>query len=73
MVVSCDIIADVKLHQLADVHRTYNASISVLLTSNEHREKEQQDKVKTKAKKDSQSEFAVDFCNEWGNKQQQTD
>lgn len=56
VVVSCDLIAEVKLHQLADVHRTYDATISVLLASNENSEKEQQDNAKTKAKKDSLSQ-----------------
>jgi len=30
-VVSCDLVTDVALHHLADVHRSHDASLSVLL------------------------------------------
>lgn len=62
MVVSGDLIAEVKLHQLADVHRTYDATISVLLASDESTEKEQQDSAKTKARKDTLGKFIINFC-----------
>ncbi|CAB4031852.1 translation initiation factor eIF-2B subunit gamma-like [Paramuricea clavata] len=52
LVVSCDLIAEVNLHQLADIHRTYDATLTVLLASNENREKEKEENTKTKKKKD---------------------
>ncbi|XP_028417670.1 translation initiation factor eIF-2B subunit gamma-like [Dendronephthya gigantea] len=51
LVVSCDIIAEVKLHQLADIHRTYDATITVLLSSNESNEEEKEENTKKKTKK----------------------
>ncbi|KAL5017042.1 hypothetical protein ScPMuIL_006631 [Solemya velum] len=32
LVLSCDLLTDLPLHRLADVHRTYNASVTVLLS-----------------------------------------
>lgn len=52
LVVSCDLIAEVNLHQLADIHRTYDATLTVLLASNENKEKEKEENTKTKTKKD---------------------
>lgn len=56
---SCDLIAEVKLHQLADIHRTYDATITVLLASNENKEKENEENTKTKTKKDGLSELKI--------------
>jgi len=32
MLVSCDVITDVSLHLLADLHRTYDATVTMLLS-----------------------------------------
>ncbi len=56
---SCDLIAEVKLHQLADIHRTYDATITVLLASNENKEKDKEESTKTKTKKDVLSELKI--------------
>jgi hypothetical protein len=57
--VSCDLIAEVNLHQLADIHRTYDATLTVLLASNENKEKEKEENTKTKTKKDVLSELRI--------------
>ena len=31
MVISCDLITDVSLHHIADLHRTYDATVTMLL------------------------------------------
>ena len=33
VVVSCDLITDVPLHRLADLHRTHNSTVTMLLGS----------------------------------------
>jgi translation initiation factor eIF-2B subunit gamma len=42
LVISCDLVTDVPLHQLADMHRTQDASLTMMLvsTSNQNAEKE---------------------------------
>ena len=34
MVLSCDLITDLSLHLVADVHRTYDATVTMLLAPN---------------------------------------
>ena len=62
---SCDLIAEVNLHQLADIHRTYDATLTVLLASNENKEKEKEENTKTKTKKDVLSELRISNRQIW--------
>lgn len=67
LVVSCDLIAEVKLHQMADIHRTYDATLTVLLACNEMKDNENGENQKIKRKKDmlstTQSFFVVKLIN----------
>ncbi|XP_046840576.1 translation initiation factor eIF-2B subunit gamma-like [Xenia sp. Carnegie-2017] len=56
LVVSCDLIAEVKLHQMADIHRTYDATLTVLLACNEMKDNENGENQKIKRKKDMLSQ-----------------
>ena len=61
LVISCDLVTDVPLHQLADMHRTQDASLTMMLvsTSNQNAEKDASSGGKGVAKSKTGTEMGI--------------
>ncbi|XP_065069991.1 translation initiation factor eIF2B subunit gamma-like isoform X1 [Rhopilema esculentum] len=61
IIVSCDLITDVPFHRLADVHRTHDATLSVLMAPRvevqQEKEANKGGKIKTKDNEQGQKDF----------------
>ena len=57
IVVSCDLITDVAMHHLADIHRSYDSSVTVLLASvvKTSADREAANNAKTKKKTETET------------------